>query len=354
MPYKKFFYAGKRKLSKKKKVGTGVKRNIWILIAVVVFINLIAIVLIVGHNDHKETERKGFFYDETVTVCDMFRSNGEWHAVVYYRGNYELAVMKADSFTREHIFPHGIDKPCWSENHSAMFYILGNRLVKYDIGTSQTTEIKLAEEQEMWVYTVAETYAVVYCPQEYMAYKFIDLSDGRVRMQVDQREMGLNLLLVAGDKCLFSGSDHSAPSDIKYFSLYDGVEYGQIEELDRPIDIDFCDYIGDVMYYAGRGGELYARYLEGDEVKNIRIAQTSVLGLGEVNDRLICLTYNYSLGDRKNELCILNETGELSAFAAFEGSKNSKLYVSEEEVACLLGQNKVFTYSFCEDFFEKY
>lgn len=284
----------------------------------------------------------------------MFRSDGEWHAVVYYRGNYELAEMKADSFMREYIFSHGIDKPCWSEEHGALFYISGNMLVKYEVGTQKTTKIELAEELEMSVYAVAKTYAVVYCPHEYMAYKFVDLSDGRVRMQVDQREIGMKLLLVAGDKCLFSGNDHSAPSEKIYFFQYDGVEYRQIEKLDRPIDIDFCDYIGDVLYYAASGGDLHTRHLDGDELKDERIAQTSVLGLGAANDRLICLTYSYSLGNRKNELCILNETGELSAFAAFEGSKNSKLYVSEEGVACLLGQNKVFTYTFGEDFFEKH
>ena len=337
-----------------KEANKRVKRKMWFLIAVVLFINLMTVVLIIGNNDYKETENKGFFYDETVTVCDMFRSNDEWHAVVYYGGNYELAVMKADSFMREYIFPRGIDKPCWSQKHGALFYILDNLLVKYDVGASQATEIKLAEEQEMWVYAVAETYAVVYCPQEYMAYKFIDLSDGRVRMQVDQREMRLNLLFVAGDKCLFSGSDHSTPSDKRYFFLYNGAEYGQIEELDRPIYVGLCDYIGDVMYYAARGGDLRARYLDGDEVKDVRIAQTSVLGLGSVNDRLICLTYSYSLGDSKSELCILNEAGELSAFAALEGDKNTRLYVTEEGVACLLGQNRVFTYSFCEDFFEKH
>lgn len=59
-------------------------------------------------------------------------------------------------------------------------------------------------------------------------------------------------------------------------------------------------------------------------------------------------------GDSKSELCILNEAGELSAFAALEGDKNTRLYVTEEGVACLLGQNRVFAYSFCEDFFEKH
>ena len=330
------------------------KRKIWFLIAVVLFINLMAVVLIIGNNDYKETENKGFFYDETVTVCDMFRSNDEWHAVVYYGGNYELAVMKADSFMREYIFPRGIDKPCWSQKHGALFYILDNLLVKYDVGASQATEIKLAEEQEMWVYAVAETYAVVYCPREYMAYKFIDLSDGRVRMQVDQREIGLELLSVSGEKSIFSGNDYSAPSEKIYFFQYDGVEYRQIEKLERAVYIDHCEYIGDVMYYAVKRGELRARYLDENEVKDVRIAQTSVLGLGSVNDRLICLTYSYSLGDSKSELCILNEAGELSAFAALEGDKNTRLYVTEEGVACLLGQNRVFTYSFCEDFFEKH